>query len=334
MMNFEDIIKDLKKEAYAPIYFLMGEEPYFIDVITKHIHDHVLTEDEKTFNQTVLYGKDTDTSAIVDISRRYPMMAKYQVVIIKEAQNLKKLEELIPYTKQPQKSTILVFNYKYKKLAKNTKIYKALEKEAIIFESKKLYDSKIPNWVTKYIKHKKCSIAPEAAALIAENLGNDLSKIANELEKLIITLPEGTQKITAEHIEKNIGISKDFNNFELQKAISQRNIIKANKIISHFAKNPKSNPFVLTINSLYFYFSKLLKFHFLKDKSPGSVASHLKINPYFVKEYQQAARNYPTKKVVQIISILREYDMKSKGVGSLSAPEGDLLKELIYKIMH
>jgi len=333
-MNFNDILQDLKKRNYQPIYFLMGEESYFIDVITDYIAQHVLQESEKAFNQTILYGKDTDIATIINTSKRFPMMSEYQVVIVKEAQMLNNIDDLIYYAESPLKSTILVINYKYKSLDKRKRLYKVLQDKGVIFSSDKLYDDKVPGWISSYLAPKNITIDLKAAVLITEFLGNDLSKISNELEKLIITLPENSNNITADQIEKNIGISKDYNNFELHKALSQKNVLKANRIINYFDKNQKSNPISVTISSLYYYFSKVLTYHFTKDKSRKNLASALRVNPFFIPEYELAARNYSAAKVVQIISLLREYDLKSKGFGDASSSPGGLLKELIYKILH
>ncbi len=332
-MTYEQIIKDLKNKVYKPIYFLMGSEPYFIDQITNYIGANVLTESEKSFNQTVVYGKDIDARALDNMARRFPMMSEKQVVIVREAHHLKKIEDLVYYAGKPSEKTVLVLNYKYKTLDKRKKLYKTIQKNGILFESKKLYDNKIPAWIEKFLTQKKYSISPEASQLMAEYIGNDLNRIANELDKLMITVP-ASERIQLDHIEKNIGISKEFNNFELQKAITQRNVLKANQIINYFEQNPKDNPIILTIISLFGFFQKILNYHFLTDKSQRSVASTLQINPFFVKDYQQAAQKYNAKKVVQIISLLREYDMKAKGVGNLSATHSDLLRELIYQILH
>jgi DNA polymerase-3 subunit delta len=334
-MEFDQILTDLKNKNYKPVYFLMGDETYFIDEITEYIAKNALTETEKVFNQVMLYGKDIDTVAIIDASRRYPMMASHQVVIVKEAQNIKNIEELIHYVEKPLKSTILVINYKYKTLDKRKKLYNAIEKNGgVILSADKLYEDKIPGWITKYLSSLGFSIAPEASALITEFLGNDLTKITNELGKLIISIPSATKRITTDMIEKNIGLSKEFNNFELQKALVARDVLKSNRIIDYFEKNPKDNPIILTISSLFSFFSKIFTYHFLKDKSKGSVAAALKINPYFVAEYELAAKRYNPAKLVEIISILREYDLKSKGVGNSSATDGDLLKEMIFRIIH
>ncbi len=332
-MTYQEILKELKNKIYKPIYFLFGEESYFIDKITDYIADNVLNEGEKSFNQIILYGKDSQIEDIINNAKRFPMMANHQVLIVKEAQNLKNIEKLAFYAEQPLTSTILVINYKYKKLDKRTKLYKILNKTAVLFESKKLYENKIPSWINNYLTEKKYSITPVSSQLLTDFLGTDLSKIANELNKLIISLPEGT-KITPEHIEKNIGISKDFNNFELQNALTNRNVLKANRIIQHFARNPKDNPIILTIITLASFFTKILTYHFLKDKNKNNVASVLKINPYFVKDYIKAAQVYNTRKTVAIISLLREYDMKAKGYNNVSTNHEDLLKELIFKILH
>lgn len=333
-MDFNQILTDLKSKNYKPIYFLMGEETYFIDEITNYIAANVLTETEKVFNQVVLYGKDIDAITIIDAARRFPMMASHQVVIVKEAQNIRNIEELLHYTDKPLKSTILVINYKYKTLDKRKKLYTSVDKNGVVFNAEKLYENKIPDWIVKYLSPLGYSITPDAGALLTEFLGNDLGKIVNELSKMIITLPPNSKKITTDLIEKNIGISKEFNTFELQKALVARDVLKANRIIDYFEKNPKDNPFILTISSLFGFFQKIFTYHFLKDKSKGSVAGALKINPYFVTEYEVAAKRYSPAKLVEIISLLREFDLKSKGVGNASATDGDLLKELVYKIIH
>ncbi len=333
-MTFEQLLSDLQNKNFHHIYLLMGDEPYYIDKISEYIEKNALEESEKSFNQVILYGNDIDAAVVINTSKRYPMMSKYQVVIVKEAQNIKNFDDLIYYVESPLKSTILVLNYKYKKLDKRKKLYTSITKNAVVFESNKLYDSKIPDWISGYLSKKKLSIQPAAAVLLGEFLGNDLGKIVNELEKLILTLPQNEKTINSLHIEKNIGISKDYNNFELQNALATKDVLKANRIINYFDKNQKNNPITLTITSLYYYFSKILLYHNLSDKSKGSVAASLKINPYFVGDYQKAARSFSLGKTIHIISLLREYDLKSKGAGNNSASPGDLLKELIYKILH
>jgi len=333
-VTYEEIISDLKKRIFKPVYFLAGEEPYYTDLITDYIEEKILPEAEKAFNQIIYYGEDTTIPAIIETSRRFPMMSSHQVVIIKEAQTLKKIEDLIIYLEKPLLSTILVFNYKYKVIDKRTKLYKALENHAVYFESAKLRDYQIPAWIERYLMTKGIKTDPSASALLTEYLGTDLHKIANELDKLIITLPEGKPVITSALIEKNIGISKEYNNFELQKAIGEKNILKANMIVNYFDNNPKDNPITLSIASLFSFFSKLLTYHYLTDKSKNNVAATLKVNPYFVKDYETAAAKYNASKTIHLISLLRIYDMKSKGFGDLSSEPGDLLKELVFKILH
>lgn len=311
----------------------MGEEPYYIDAISDYIEKNVLAEEEKGFNQMVLYGRDVAVDEIVSNAKRYPMMAERQVVIVKEAQDLSRtIEKLASYAENPQPTTVLVFNYKYKTLDKRKTLYKTLKKTGVVFESKKLYENKVADWIRRVLAGQNYTISPKASQMLVEFLGTDLSKINNELEKLKIVLPEGTQ-ITAEHIEENIGISKDYNNFELRKAVGERNSVKVFKIVNYFGNNPKDNPMVVTVSLLFKFFSQLLHFHGLNDKNPRNVASALKINPYFVNEYVSAARNFPMRKVSGIVSILREFDVKSKGVNSNAVPQGDLLKELLVKIL-
>ena len=333
-VTYEEIISDLKKRIFKPVYFLAGEEPYYIDLLTEHIQEKVLAEDEKAFNQIILYGEDTNIAAIIDTARRFPMMSSHQVLIIKEAQALKKLEELIIYLENPLLSTILVFSYKYKTIDKRTKLHKTLESHGVYFESPRIRDYLIPAWIERYLMTKGIKADLSASAMLTEYLGIDLHKIVNELDKLIITLPPDKPLITTTLIEKNIGISKDYNNFELQKAIGEKDILKANMIVHYFADNPKDNSITLSIASLFGFFSKLLTFHYLTDKSKNNVASVLKINPYFVKEYENSASKYNVAKTVQIISLLRTYDMKSKGYGDPGTEPGDLLKELVFRILH
>ncbi|NJM17192.1 MAG: DNA polymerase III subunit delta [Bacteroidales bacterium] len=330
---YESIIKELKAGQYKPVYFLMGEEPYYIDKITEYISINILSEADKAFNQTVIYGKDAEAATVINAAKRFPMMCEYQVVIVKEAQQIKNIDDLVYYVQRPLKSTILVINYKYKKLDKRKKLYKEIEKNGVIFDSAKLYDNEVPGWIASYLKSQRLTISPTASLLLAESLGNDLSKISNELEKLKLTLPSGETAVTESHIEKTIGISKDYNNFELHKALTQRKVLKANQIINYFGANPNQNPMVLTITSLYFFFSKVLMYHFLPDKSQQVAAAALKVR-LFVKDYASAAKSYPIPKAVEIISLLREYDLKSKGVNNTSTPDGQLLKELVFKILH
>ncbi len=349
-MEFNDIISELKKKVYRPVYFLMGEEAYFIDMISDYIEQNVLDDSEKEFNQTILYGRDVSASDIVNAAKRFPMMSEHQVIIVKEAQNIKDLvakdkegakekdkeKAKLPfeaYIENPQKSTILVVCYKYKTLDKRTATAKAIDKNAVLFDSKKIYDNKVPDWINNYLKGKEYTVSPQASALLGEYLGTNLSKISNELDKLMINLPPKSE-ISLEHIQTNIGISKEYNVFELQTAVGKKDVLKANRIINYFSSNEKEHPLVMTMSSLYGYFCKLLSYQFLTDKSKPSVASALGVNPFFVGDYERAAKNYSVTKLKSIFGYLREYDLKSKGVDSGTASQGELLKELIFKILH
>ena len=312
----------------------MGEEPYYIDKISEFIEENILSEEEKGFNQMVLYGRDITIEDIVDNAKRFPMMAERQVVVIKEAQDLSRtIENLVPYVDNLQPSTVLVLCYKYKTIDKRKKLYKAIQKVGLIYESKKLYENQIADWIRRVLQGKNYKIEAKATLMLVEFLGTDLSKISNELDKLMVVLPVNTT-ITPKDIEENIGISKDYNNFELRKAVGEKNVLAVNRIINHFAQNQKANPMVMTISLLNSFFTQLLIFHSLKDKSNSSVARALGINPYFVQDYTIAGKNYPMRKVSQVIGLLRDADVKSKGVGANAIPAGDILKELLFKIIH
>lgn len=326
------IIKEIQAGNIRPIYFLMGEEPYYIDKLAEYIEENVLQEHERDFNQTVLYGRDVTIEDVVGNAKRFPMMADRQVVIVKEAQDLSRtIDKLESYAENPQPTTVLVICYKYKTLDKRKKVTKVLEKAGVVFESKKLYENQVGTWLVRILQGKKLSIEPKAAAMFVDFLGTDLSRIANEIDKLAIILKPG-DTITPAIIEENIGFSKDFNPFELRKAIGERNQLKAYQIADHFAQNPKDNPIVLTIGLVFSFFSQLLQYHGLKDKNPKNVASVLKVNPFFLKDYDVALRNYPMKKVSAIVGTLRDIDVKSKGVGANALPQADLLKEMLVKI--
>lgn len=328
------IINDIKQGNIKPIYFLMGEEPYYIDKLTEYIENNILTDEEKGFNQMVLYGKDVTVEDIVSNAKRYPMMADRQVVIVKEAQELSRtIEKLESYAENPQPTTVLVIAYKYKTLDKRKKVTKVLDKNGLVFESKKLYDNQVGEWIKRVLSGKGFGIEPKAAAMLVEFLGNDLSKISNELDKLAIILPKGST-ITPKLIEDNIGISKDYNIFELRKAIGEKDQLKAYKIADYFAQNPKDNPLVMTVGLIFGFFNQLLQYHGLKDKNPSNAAKMLKVNPYFLKDYDIALRNYPMRKVSNIISTLRDVDVKSKGVGSNSISQSDLLREMLVKVFN
>lgn len=343
-MSFADLLKDLKNRKFKPVYLLHGEEPYYIDKIVDYIEKNALSEAERGFNQTVFYGKDSDVITIVNAAKRYPMMSEHQVILVKEAQDLKwgkdgdddkkAPDPMLAYLENPAPTTILVFAYKYGKFDKRKKTFKAAEKRGVVFESASIYDNKLPGWIDEYVKEKGYRINAHASALMAEYLGNDLSKIANELDKLMLNIPAGSE-ISAADIQNNIGISKEFNVFELQAAIARRDAFKVNQIINYFAANPKSNPIQLVLGTLNTYFTKVLKYHYAKDKSPQSLARELGVNPFFVKDYEMAGKSYDRWKAARIISYLRECDLKTKGVDSTgNTSDGELMKELLFKIIH
>ena len=331
--DFQTILSDLKQQVYKPIYFLMGEEPYYIDEISNYIQNNVLSEEEREFNQVVLYGDAVTTKEVITMARRYPMMSKYMVIIVKEAQNLSDLDDLVYYLQKPMSSTILVFCHKYKKVDGRKKFIAELPKVGVLFESKKLYDNQVPTFISDYLKGKGLQIEPKATQLLTEFLGTDLSKVVNELEKLSLLKPKDNL-LTADIVGANVGINKDFNNFELLNALVNKDVLKANRIVLYFEQNPKNNPLVLTITVLFNFFSNLMLYYYIKDKSPANVAKELGINVYFVRDYQTAASKYNGWKTLQIIALLRTYDAKSKGIDSAGVPDGELLKELVYMILH
>ena len=333
MNEINEIVSDIKSGRVKPIYLLTGEEPYYIDKISDFIEANILQEEEKEFNQTVMYGRDIEIEDIVGAAKRFPMMAERQVIIIKEAQYLSRtIDKLAAYAKNPQPSTVLVLNYKYNKIDKRKAVFKAIRSSGLVYESKRLYENQVADWIRRVLGGKNYQVEPKAAQMLVEFLGTDLSKINNELQKLITILPPQTI-ITPQHIEDNIGISKDYNNFELRKAVGEKQVLKVNQIIQYFAQNPKGNPLVMTISLLNSFFTQLLIYHGLQNKSRDHVAKTLGIRPFFVVEYITAARNYPMRKVAQIIALLRDADVKSKGVGA-SQSHGDILKELLFKILH
>lgn len=328
------IINDIKAGNIKPIYFLMGDEPYYIDKLTEYIEQNVLQEHERDFNQTILYGRDVTIEDVVGNAKRFPMMADRQVVVVREAQELSRtIDKIESYVENPQPTTVLVFAYKYKTLDKRKKVTKLLDKHGVVFESKKMYDNQVGTWISRVLQGKGYSIEPKANAMLVEFLGNDLSRISNELNKLQIILPKG-HTINPNDIEDNIGFSKDFNVFELQNALGSRNQLKAYQIAQYFADNPKDNPMVVTTSLVFSFFIKLLKYHGLKDKNPKNVAAVLGVSPYFLKDYDVALKNYPMKKVSSIVATLRDIDVKSKGVGANSLPNHDLLKEMLVKIFN
>ncbi|ARN77740.1 DNA polymerase III subunit delta [Nonlabens spongiae] len=333
MGDYRQILTDLKNKKYAPVYFLCGQEPYFIDKICDHIEKNALNEAEQGFNQMILYGKDTTIEEILENAKRFPMMAEHQVIIVKEAQHLvKQLPKLENYLEQPQNTTVLVFAYKYKVPDGRSKVTKLLKKKAVYFESKPLYENKVGPFIGETLKEKGFQISPEANRLLVDYLGTDLGKINNELSKLTL-VHDSALPITPQVIEENIGISKDFNVFELRKAIGMRDNLKVHRIANYFAENPKENPIVLTTAQLFSFFTQLLKVHGLRDRSPQAVARAAGVNPYFVQEILTAVKNYPMKYCSRAIKLIRETDVQSKGVGTVQADQGYLLKELLVNIM-
>lgn len=331
--NASEVLAALKHQHYKPVYLLMGEESYYIDLISDYIQKNVLDETESEFNLSVLYGKETDMPSVINAAKSFPMMSPYRVLIVKEAQHLKDFDALSFYLKHPQASTILVFCHKYGSVDKRKKIMSEIDKMGVVFESKSLRDYQMSAWIRQYLKELNLTIDEKAANLLTEFLGTDLSRIVGELDKLIISKPANQTSITSELIEKNIGISKEYNNFELQNALMRRDTLKANRIVQYFEKNPKASPMIKTVSVLFGLYSNLLLYHYTESKSDQDISRRLGVNPYFVKDYRAAAGIYNARKCMQNIALLREYDAKSKGIGS-KQPEAELLKELVFKLMH
>ena len=331
----DDILKELRAKQYRPVYYLMGEEPYYIDLIADYITDNILTETEKEFNLTVVYGADVDIATVINAAKRYPMMSEHQVVVVKEAQNIRNMEELSYYLQKPLLSTILVICHKHGVLDRRKKLAAEIEKTGVLFESKKVKDAQLPAFITSYMKRKGIDVEPKATAMLAEFVGADLSRLTGELEKLIITLPKGHTRVTPEQIEKNIGISKDYNNFELRSALVEKDVLKANKIIKYFEENPKTNPIQMTLSLLFGFFSNLMLAYYAPEKSEQGIANMLGLRtPWQAKDYLAAMRRYNGVKTMQIIGEIRYADAKSKGVGNPSLSDGDILRELVFKILH
>lgn len=331
----DDILKELQAKQYRPIYYLMGEESYFIDLIADYIADNLLTDSEKEFNQTILYGADVDVATIINAARRYPMMSEYQLVLVKEAQAIRHIDELSFYLQKPLKSTILVLCHKHGTLDRRKKLVAEIEKVGVLFESKKLKEPQIPAFVTTYLKKKGVDIDSKATAMMTEFVGTDLSRLTGELDKLILTISKNSTKITPEQIEKNIGISKDYNNFELRAALVEKDVLKANKIVKYFEENPKTNPIQMTLSLLFGFFSNLMLAYYAPEKSEQGVATFLGLKtPWQAREYLSAMRRYSGVKTMQIIGEIRTADAKSKGVGNSSLSDADILRELVFKILH
>lgn len=330
-MDHKIIIKEIAAGNHKPVYFLHGDEPYFIDLIERFVTERILDESVKGFDQTILYGKDTELISVINAAKRFPMMGDLQIISVREAQHYRKFDELIEYLKNPQTQTILLFSFKGKKLDK--RISKKFGSNAVLFESKKFYENQIPDWIVSYVASKKLQISIKSSVLLSEFLGNDLGKISNEVDKLAISLPANSM-ITPEIIEQNIGISKEYNTFELSSAIAAKDVLKTNRIVSHFGNNPKNYPLVVTISMLYGLFSKIMCCHFAGSSNPDVLAKTIGVNRFFIKDYEIGMKNYNKRKLFQIIELLNDYDLKSKGYGNTSSPDGELLKELAFKILH
>jgi DNA polymerase-3 subunit delta len=334
-LGFEEIKRGIVSKNFAPVYLFQGDESFHIDQLTDLLIENVLDDSERDFNQTVFYGLETNARTVISVCKRFPMMSERQLVVLKEAQNMKDIDELIYYVKEPLHSTVLVINYKQGKLDGRKKLAGEIEKIGISFDSKKLYDNQIPAFIIQYLREKNIKIDQKSPYLLADYLGNDLSKLTNELEKLIISLPQSNATITSSLIEKNIGISKDYNNFELQKAVASKDILKTNRIAKYFEQNPKNNPLVVTLTVLFNFFANLMICHYETNKSESHLMSLFGFRFNFqITDYIQAMKYYKPGKTMQIISHIRECDAKAKGVDNASIPDGKLLAELLYKIMH
>ena len=336
-MSFDAIMRDLQARKFVPVYYLMGDEAYYIDKISDYIADNVLQPEERDFNQTVLFGSDVSAAQIADAARRYPMMAEYQVVIVKEAQNLKNCDALEKYCKTPMKSTILVMCHKNGTIDGRKREYiKAIQSVGILFESKKLRDRDLPPFIENYLKKHQVSIDPKSTQLIADSIGADLSRLSSELDKLILSLPEQDRRVTPQVVEDQIGVSKDFNAFELRNAIVNRDVFKANQIIKYFDENPKAGNIYSFLPMLFNYFQNLMiAFYAPKRQSQEGVAEWLELrSPWAAKDYMTGMRNYSGMKVMQIISKIRDIDAKSKGLDNPNTPPGELMRELIFYILH
>ena len=342
--QYESIVKDIRARKFAPIYLLMGEEGYFIDCLTDMLADSILNESEKAFNQLVIYGKDVeDEGIIVNYARQMPMMGGKMVIIVKDAASLRKVDNLSHYTSAPSASTILIIAHKGKSVDKRSALYKQVSAKGVVFESPRPYDNELAPWIATYLRATKgCSIEEKALKMVIDFMGTDIAKIAGEFDKLFTRLPEGTKTITADHIEQNIGISKDFNNFELVEAVAHRQFARAMQIADNFARNPKNHPLVVTTSTLFNHFQKLFtinyrewqtKFKGMPAASDAELAGMIKVSPYVIGGYKQAAKLYPNKKIFLILGIIREYDMKGKGINSGGMEQGELLREMLMKIM-
>ncbi|MCC8147227.1 MAG: DNA polymerase III subunit delta [Bacteroidales bacterium] len=334
-LSFDEIKGNIRLNKFMPVYLFQGEESYYIDALTNLLIESVLNDSERDFNQTIVYGMETDVASVINACKRYPMMSERQLVVVKEAQNLKNIDQLIHYVKNPLSSTVLVINYKYGKLDGRKKLAGEIAKVGIVYESKKIYENKVPDFIISYLRDKQINIPIQAAQILTDYLGNDLNKVVNELEKLTIALPSDETRISIDLIEKNIGISKEFNNYELQKAVANRDILKANRIAKYFDENPKNNPLILTLTVLFNFFTNLMICQFEKNQSKANLMQKLGFRwDMQIVDYLEAAKYYKPMKTMKNIALIREYDAKGKGFGNSSTSQGKLLIELLYKLMH
>ncbi len=335
-VTFQTIMQDLKNRSFAPFYLLMGDESYYIDSISDYIVSHVLSPEECDFNQTICFGSDVTAVQVADMARRYPMMAEYQVIIVKEAQNIRSLEALEKYLKNPVKSTILVWCHKNGKIDARKKVIGVAQSVGVVFESKKLRDYQLPDFIQNYLKPKKISIDPKSCQMIADYIGADLSRIVSELDKILIYLPEDDRRITPEVVEKEVGVSKDFNAFELRNAIVSKDVFKANQIIKYFDNNPKAGSLYSFLPLLFSFFQNLMIVHYTPNKSSEQdIARALDLkSAWGSKDFITGLRNYSARKTMEIISKIREVDGKSKGLDNPNTGAGELMKELIFFILH
>ena len=339
---FEALSAEITARRFAPIYLLMGEESYFIDALCDQLSSSILTPAEQSFNQITVYGKDSDAGQVVNLCRQMPMMGSHEVIILKEAQQLRQIEKLTHYTSKPQPSTILIICHKEKSLDKRSALYKQCHKEGVVFESVRPRDYEIGPWLTQFIQSKGLSIVPKAVQMLTDHLGCDVAKLSSEIDKLMLALPVGTKSITDQHIEQNVGISKEFNNFELCNAVAVWDVERAMRIADHFARNPKDNPLLVTVMALYSLFRDMFIINYLRwlakyksqpMPSEGELMRILKkSNPYAVRELSQQSTRWPNRKVFTVLGLLREYDGKSKGIDTGGMNDGELLRELLLKI--
>jgi DNA polymerase III subunit delta len=330
-MEYQDIIKEWKQKKFRPLYWLEGEEEFFIDQVVNYAEHQLLDEAERGFNLTVLYGKDTDWATVINNCRRYPMFAERQVVILKEAQAMRDLLKLEPYIDQPLESTVFVVAHKQGKIDGRSKMAKLIKDKGVILSTKKMYDNQLPAWVEAFVHSKGLTITQKACILLVDHIGNDLSRIANEIDKLLVNLP-AQKKIDEGDIEKYVGISKEYNVFELQNAVGQKDMSKVMKIVKYFAANPKASPIQMTIPALYNFFAKINLVFGVKG-GEKEIASALGVHPFFVKDYIAAATKYGAADAERAILLLQQYNLRSIGIGDSGVEDGELLKELLFRII-